>query len=184
MGTRTTCPRRAFEPGSRMDGRHFDQWTQTVARKLSPGGGGTELEPSALPLHEPVPNPTPEPSPANGTCAFWGTTAAHSGGDGQNATHTMAICGWEHPSALPTSNDGALPGRRSLATRRRAQPLSPRELEIVALITQGLRDREIAAALVLSERTVHAHVRNVLNKLDLTSRTQIAALAATRGQEP
>jgi DNA-binding NarL/FixJ family response regulator len=51
------------------------------------------------------------------------------------------------------------------------------------LITQGLRDREIAAALVLSERTVHAHVRNLLDKLDLTSRTQIAAWAAARGQD-
>jgi hypothetical protein len=44
-----------------------------------------------------------------------------------------------------------------------------------------LKNREIAAALVLSERTVHAHVRNVLAKLDLTSRAQIAAWTIEQG---
>ena len=59
-----------------------------------------------------------------------------------------------------------------------AQPVSPREQEIAALIARGLRDREIAAALVLSERTVHAHVRHLLAKLGLASRGQIAAWVA------
>jgi non-specific serine/threonine protein kinase len=69
------------------------------------------------------------------------------------------------------------------AHRRLAQPLSPREQEVAALIVQGRTDREIAAVLVLSEHTVHAHVRNLLAKLGLASRTQIAAWVATRAPD-
>jgi DNA-binding NarL/FixJ family response regulator len=72
--------------------------------------------------------------------------------------------------------------RRS-AGQQRAQPLSTREQEIAALIARGLKDREIAKALVLSEHTVHAHVRNLLAKLGLASRTQVAAWMATRAPE-
>jgi non-specific serine/threonine protein kinase len=55
-----------------------------------------------------------------------------------------------------------------------------REQQIAALIGQGLKDREIAAALVLSEHTVHAHVRHLLDRLGHSSRTQIAAWVARR----
>jgi DNA-binding CsgD family transcriptional regulator len=53
-------------------------------------------------------------------------------------------------------------------------PLTAREREAAALITQGLTNREIAAELVNSERTVDRHIENVLDRLELTSRTQIA----------
>ena len=56
-------------------------------------------------------------------------------------------------------------------------PLTAREREIVALISGGLTNRAIAAELVLSERTVEGHVRNTLNKLHLTNRTELAAWA-------
>ena len=59
--------------------------------------------------------------------------------------------------------------------------LSPRELEVVALIAQGLTNRQIAERLVISERTTHAHVRNILDKLDLGSRTQVATWAVEHG---
>jgi non-specific serine/threonine protein kinase len=55
--------------------------------------------------------------------------------------------------------------------------LSARERDVVALIGRGLTNREIAAALVLAERTVEAHVTHVLNKLGLRSRAQIAVWA-------
>jgi non-specific serine/threonine protein kinase len=62
-----------------------------------------------------------------------------------------------------------------------AQPqtagLSSREREVVVLIAQGLTNRQIAERLVVSERTAHAHVRNILDKLGLASRTQVAAWA-------
>jgi non-specific serine/threonine protein kinase len=53
--------------------------------------------------------------------------------------------------------------------------LTPREREVAALIVEGRTNREIAEALVLSERTVDSHVRNVMGKLEVNSRAQIAA---------
>jgi DNA-binding NarL/FixJ family response regulator len=56
--------------------------------------------------------------------------------------------------------------------------LTPRELEILRLVARGLGDKEVAAALDLSEHTVHRHVSNVLSKLDVPSRTAAVAQAA------
>ena len=52
--------------------------------------------------------------------------------------------------------------------------LGSREEEVGALIAQGLANKEIAARLFLSVRTVETHVHNLLNKLGVNSRTQIA----------
>lgn len=52
--------------------------------------------------------------------------------------------------------------------------LTEREREVAALVAQGLKNRDIAATLVVSERTVHAHIRNILGKLGLASRAQVA----------
>jgi DNA-binding CsgD family transcriptional regulator len=59
-----------------------------------------------------------------------------------------------------------------------AGALTVREREIAVLVADGMANRVIAAKLVLSERTVETHVRNVLAKLGLSNRTQIAAWAA------
>ena len=59
--------------------------------------------------------------------------------------------------------------------------LTQREREVAAHIAQGESNREIAEALVLSERTVESHVTNILNKLGFTSRTQIRKWALERG---
>lgn len=56
--------------------------------------------------------------------------------------------------------------------------LTPREREVLRLVTEGLTNRQIAERLVVSEHTVHRHVTNILRKLDLPSRTAAAALAA------
>jgi DNA-binding NarL/FixJ family response regulator len=61
-----------------------------------------------------------------------------------------------------------------LATVRADDPLKPREHEIVDLVAQALTDRAIADRLVLSERTVESHVRRVLAKTGLTTRTELA----------
>jgi DNA-binding CsgD family transcriptional regulator len=58
------------------------------------------------------------------------------------------------------------------------QPLTAREYEIAGLVAQGLANRMIAERLVLSERTVETHVRNILTKLQLANRTQVAAYVA------
>jgi len=52
--------------------------------------------------------------------------------------------------------------------------LAPRELEIMALVGEGLTNREIAARLYLSEGTVRNYVSALLEKLDLRDRTQLA----------
>jgi predicted ATPase/DNA-binding NarL/FixJ family response regulator len=53
-------------------------------------------------------------------------------------------------------------------------PLTDRELEIARLIAEGLTNKEVASKLFISNRTVETHVTNMLNKLGLSSRTQLA----------
>ncbi|MEM9119974.1 MAG: response regulator transcription factor [Cyanobacteria bacterium P01_F01_bin.56] len=57
--------------------------------------------------------------------------------------------------------------------------LSPREQEVLKLISHGLSNREIAQALFISERTVRNHVTSILSQLQLRDRTQAALLAST-----
>jgi ATP/maltotriose-dependent transcriptional regulator MalT len=52
--------------------------------------------------------------------------------------------------------------------------LSRRELEIAGLVTDRLTNREIAAALFLSDKTVESHLRNIFHKLGVTSRVEVA----------
>lgn len=63
--------------------------------------------------------------------------------------------------------------------RREAAPggLTPREVEVLRLVATGLGNAEIAAALVLSEKTVARHLSNIFHKLDVGSRTAAAAYA-------
>jgi DNA-binding NarL/FixJ family response regulator len=71
---------------------------------------------------------------------------------------------------------------RSLtAPRRVATELTPREREILILVAQGKSNRDIANALVISERTARTHASNVLTKLGLASRTQAALWAIREG---
>ena len=59
--------------------------------------------------------------------------------------------------------------------------LTPRELEVLALIAQGMTNRQIADHLVLSPKTVKTHVSNILSKLHLADRTQAAIYALKKG---
>ena len=61
---------------------------------------------------------------------------------------------------------------------RHVEDLSDREREVLALMGEGLRNREIADRLVISEATVKTHVRHVLEKLRMRNRAQAAAFAA------
>ncbi|MEO3806587.1 LuxR C-terminal-related transcriptional regulator [Nonomuraea sp. B1E8] len=56
-------------------------------------------------------------------------------------------------------------------------PLTRREAEIARLVAQGMSNKEIAAALVIAQRTAEGHVEHILNKLGFNSRTQIALWA-------
>jgi NarL family two-component system response regulator LiaR len=70
-----------------------------------------------------------------------------------------------HPPALPPAE----------------QPLTEREIEVLQLIAVGLSNQKVADRLVISERTVAGHVRNILGKLHLASRTQAALYAIRTG---
>jgi NarL family two-component system response regulator LiaR len=59
--------------------------------------------------------------------------------------------------------------------------LTPRELEVLRLIAQGMNNRQIALALSISEKTVKTHVSNILSKLHLADRTQAAIYAHRHG---
>lgn len=59
--------------------------------------------------------------------------------------------------------------------------LTPRELEVLTLVAQGLRNRRIATTLFISEKTVSVHVSNLLRKLEVDSRTEAAAVAHRAG---
>jgi DNA-binding NarL/FixJ family response regulator len=61
------------------------------------------------------------------------------------------------------------------AQRRADDPLTVREREVAGLVAKALSNRQIAERLVLSERTVESHIRNILTKLGLTNRTELTA---------
>jgi len=71
----------------------------------------------------------------------------------------------------PETGVGSMPG----------SPLTPRELEILKLVADGLADKEMAERLHLSSHTIHRHVSNILTKLGLPSRAAAVAHAARLG---
>jgi predicted ATPase/DNA-binding CsgD family transcriptional regulator len=68
---------------------------------------------------------------------------------------------------------------RRAPVRSRSDALTAREREVALLVGEGLGTREIAARLVIAEGTARVHIERILAKLDLHSRTQLAARAAT-----
>ena len=85
-------------------------------------------------------------------------------------------------AAFPVDDAGwAASPATSVAGSRLAEPLSSRELEVLALIATGLTNQEIAARLYLSLHTVKAHARSIYAKLGVSSRTQAVARGRALG---
>lgn len=61
------------------------------------------------------------------------------------------------------------------------EKLTPRELEVLHLLAQGLQNKEIALELIISERTVKFHVSSILQKLDAGNRTEAVTIAIQHG---
>ena len=81
-----------------------------------------------------------------------------------------------------TTLPGVLPPRPRQRDRAGVvEALSPREMEILQLIADGYRDREIAESLFLSQHTVANHVRNILGKLGVSTRAAAIGLAYRSG---
>ena len=91
-------------------------------------------------------------------------------------SRTMAANALAHLQAA-----AAAPAPRESAPAPALAALTPREREVLGLVAEGLRDREIAARLSLSEGTVQVHVKNLLRKLGVRSRNAAAAYARRSG---
>src|SRR5262252_7882272 len=73
-------------------------------------------------------------------------------------------------------------GEAGAADGAGAGPLAKREADVARLVAEGLTNKQIGTRLFISERTVDSHVRNILNKLGVNSRAQIAAWMASADQ--
>ncbi|MET9518758.1 response regulator transcription factor [Streptomyces sp. NPDC002994] len=86
-----------------------------------------------------------------------------------------------HVLLQPEVADALLSQEETNSGTGRGSTLTDREREVLTLIADGRSNREIARALVLSEKTVKTHVSNILMKLDLSDRTQAALWAVRHG---
>jgi DNA-binding NarL/FixJ family response regulator len=68
-----------------------------------------------------------------------------------------------------------------LEARKTRPSLTPREVEVVRLIAEGLRNKEIAVALGISEETAKVHVKNILAKMKVSDRAAVIPVALRRG---
>jgi predicted ATPase/DNA-binding CsgD family transcriptional regulator len=80
--------------------------------------------------------------------------------------------------ALPDKTARTQAAAASAVGQPESSPLTRREQQVAALIAEGLTNKEIAARLVISQRTAEAHVEHILTKLGFTCRAQIAAMIA------
>jgi DNA-binding CsgD family transcriptional regulator len=67
----------------------------------------------------------------------------------------------------------------SVPPRFRARGVTTREMEVLSVIGEGLSNREIGARLYLSPKTVEKHIASLMDKLDVRTRAQLAAIAAS-----
>jgi LuxR family maltose regulon positive regulatory protein len=88
----------------------------------------------------------------------------------------LAAFGTQAPQSAQKPRSGISPPPQPLV-----EPLSPRELEVLELIAQGLSNREICERLFLALSTVKGHNRNIYGKLQVQSRTQAVARARELG---
>lgn len=68
-----------------------------------------------------------------------------------------------------------------LEARKTRPSLTPREVQVVRLIAEGLRNKEIAVALGISEETAKVHVKNILAKMNVSDRAAVIPVALRRG---
>jgi DNA-binding CsgD family transcriptional regulator len=97
-----------------------------------------------------------------------------------------ALDGFERLRAVPWAEraQSALASCGEIARRRMPRAvelLTPQELQVVRLVAEGARNRDVAARLFLSQKTVEYHLRNTFRKLEVRSRTELIARLAAEG---
>jgi DNA-binding CsgD family transcriptional regulator len=75
-------------------------------------------------------------------------------------------------------------GRESMQRGALVEPLTPRELQVLRMLADGLGNKEIANRLGISDHTAKFHVTQILGKLGAGSRTEAVAIAIRRGLVP
>ena len=92
---------------------------------------------------------------------------------------------WAEGAAMPI-DDAIAYAQRGRGERKRPTngwaSLTPTELDVVRLVGEGLANKDVAARLFVSPRTVESHLTHVYTKLGLSSRVQLAQEAARRAQ--
>jgi DNA-binding CsgD family transcriptional regulator len=88
----------------------------------------------------------------------------------QEMFHAMGAVPWAERAGAELRATGETARKRDVSA---AKQLTPQELQIAGLVTQGLTNKDIAAQLFLSPRTVDYHLRKVFTKLGITSRSEL-----------
>jgi len=108
--------------------------------------------------------------------AAWETAFA----EGQAMSFEEAV---EYALSAEEPSPAAPSGPERPSTGAQQPDLTRREKKVAALVAQGLTNRQIAQELVISERTVDKHLTNLLKKLNLHSREQVAIRMAERSAQ-
>jgi DNA-binding CsgD family transcriptional regulator len=85
----------------------------------------------------------------------------------------LGAAAWSHRAGLELRASGETARKRNPST---VDELTSQELQIARFVAEGLSNKEVAAQLFLSPRTIEYHLRNVFAKLEITSRTQLARM--------
>ena len=120
-------------------------------------------------------------------------TTLQAGADGyvlKDATHVELLLAIQNvlkgktylsPSVSETVIEGYLEGKESQIPNPRLNLLSPREREVLKLIAEGYKNKEIAADLFISLKTVEKHRANLMKKLDLHNAAALTTFAIEQG---
>ncbi|MFN0153144.1 MAG: AAA family ATPase [Gaiella sp.] len=120
----------------------------------------------------------------------WGESLRRAGRSADSAIHVRhALAGFEAIGATGWTERAqreleAATGSARTVTARRTSELTPQELRVATHAAGGVRDREIAARLYLSPRTVESYLHSTYRKLGIGNRTQLAAVLAADGIRP
>jgi DNA-binding NarL/FixJ family response regulator len=97
-----------------------------------------------------------------------------------NVAGSSAASDEELRRVLESAQDQGLAGKHGFSAANAGRGvLSPREREVLTMLAQGLTNREIASALYISQATTKVHVRHILGKLGVRTRTEAAVRAAS-----